>query len=175
MRLDSESGSPPSSPRFVYLDEKDLVSLKLGHHLPNSPNSHLECCGSSSSNASHGHLESPCCEGSHRSGREAQHPNRHPSSHRPSGGRRRKSLGKSLAKALTSPGRLARGSKVSANNRNSPKRGVGESLRQALGHNPLFFHSRRETWQEELGLPRNTTEEQAIAILLSRELDQLDL
>jgi hypothetical protein len=163
MSFDPDSGSCSSSMRFIYLDETAIQSIKNSHHTSNSTSKSLEWCSSSPNQ----HPQSPCSESSfpqHNHGLHCQD-----SSASLSTGRR-KSLGRSLAKALISP--VRRVTKEKMVNGGSPKR-IGESLKQAWGNNPLF-HSRRETWQEELNLPRNTTEEQAIAILLSRELDELD-
>jgi hypothetical protein len=161
MQFNSEDSSPPSSLRFIYLVETGLLSSKSSQPPSDSGNRSLDW---TSSPSYHAHYpQSPCSESSsHQCGRGAHQDS---SNGLPTG--RRKSLRKSLAKALVSPVRVAK-DKMSIG---SPRR-MGESLKQALGNNPLF--SRRETWQEELNLPRNTTEEQAIAILLSRELDQLD-
>lgn len=160
MASNSESSSPPGSLRFIYLDETDLASIKTLHTPSDSTHRDLEW-GTSSSER---HPQSPCSVSPPQSHRDLHD---HHSSHGPSRGRRM-NLRKSLANALVSPVRAAKG-KISLG---SPKR-MGESLKQALVHNPLF-HPRRETWQQELDLPRHTTEEQAIAILLSRELDELD-
>lgn len=161
MPLRSDSGSPSSSLRFIYLDETDLLSIKTSHHTSDSSASRsLE--GNSTSSIQH-----PLSPRSDSSSHRRTHGRHQDSSARlPTG--RRKSLGRSLARALVSPVRVAKEKLFIG----SPKR-IGESLKQALENNPLF-HSRRETWQEELNLPRHTTEEQAIAILLSRELDELD-
>jgi hypothetical protein len=86
----------------------------------------------------------------------------------------RRSLRKSITFVLTSPVRVASHTltsprRLSRTMRNSFNR-TGESARNLLvpRKGPL-------TWRDELDLPPNTTKEEAMAVLLCRELASMDL
>eukprot|EP00934_Nitzschia_sp_Nitz4_P001137 Nitzschia sp. Nitz4//scaffold15_size197535//14841//15230//NITZ4_001550-RA/size197535-processed-gene-0.280-mRNA-1//-1//CDS//3329537631//1137//frame0 len=79
-----------------------------------------------------------------------------------------RNLPKSLVSALASPVKMARNTISPANNSKSK---IG-SLRK-----PKSFRKTKQdkTWQEEYDLPPNTSREEAMAILLCRELELMDL
>jgi hypothetical protein len=88
----------------------------------------------------------------------------------------RRSLRKSIAFALTSPVRVAKDRitltsprRLSRTMRNSFSK-TGESAR-----NLLLSKKEPLTWRDELDLPSNTTKEEAMAFLLCRELELMDL
>ena len=98
---------------------------------------------------------------------------------------RRDSLRKSLSNVLTSPVRAARRQLSLTPPLMSPLRSPKDSSRRNLllrhtsisrkGISTSNRHIQGKTWQEELDLPSDTTKEQAMAILLCRELENMDI
>jgi hypothetical protein len=88
----------------------------------------------------------------------------------------RRSLRKSLVQALTSPVKKARTSinhsTVSPSKRSSSKslKGLKSPSRKSLSSKSLG-----KSWQEKYDLPPNTTRDQAMAVLLCRELEMMDI
>ena len=99
---------------------------------------------------------------------------RTPDSHK----HRRPSLRKGLLKAFSSPVKIAKDS-LSHHNVLSPKKGSSQSKNSKklkLGHSNKQFSSKElKSWQEQFDLPPNTTKEQAMAVLLCRELEMIDI
>lgn len=89
----------------------------------------------------------------------------------------RRSLRKSLTHALISPVKIARNSMnypTTSPNKCSPSKKKmkvkGSSSKTLLSTKDDF-----KTWQERFDLPPNTTREQAMAVLLCRELEMIDI
>ena len=100
---------------------------------------------------------------------------RTPESHK----QRRPSLRKGLLQAFSSPVKAARDTlsqrnllspknKGSSSSKSSKKLKLGSSIKQ-LSSKEL------KSWQEKFDLPPNTTQEQAMAVLLCRELEMIDI
>jgi hypothetical protein len=89
----------------------------------------------------------------------------------------RRSLRKSIAFALASPVRVAKKERFTLT---SPRR-LSRTMRNSLNktgesaRNLLVPKKEPLTWRDELDLPPNTTKEEAMAILLCRELELMDI
>ena len=88
----------------------------------------------------------------------------------------RRSLRKSIVHALASPVKKARSTINPAimlsPSKRSPSKGTKRSLKSPSTSNKSLSG---KNWQQKLDLPRNTTRDQAMAVLLCRELEMMDI
>ncbi len=90
----------------------------------------------------------------------------------------RRSIRKGLVHALSSPVKAARNTLSNHQGLSPNKRSPSKSAKKLkLGSNSKHGSSKNElkTWQEKFDLPPNTTREQAMAVLLCRELEMIDI
>ena len=89
----------------------------------------------------------------------------------------RRSIRKSLVHALSSPVKAARNTVaspvLSPTTRSPSKRKL--KLPAGFSSKKLLGKDERKTWQEKFDLPKDITREQAMAVLLCRELEMMDI
>lgn len=87
----------------------------------------------------------------------------------------RRSMRKSIGDAFTTPVRAAKAKLQERSSASSPMVLV-ENFRRSITKKEIANRkSDSSKWWEELDLPKNTTKEQALAVLLCRELEAIDI
>mmetsp|Transcript_14729 Transcript_14729/g.23820 ORF Transcript_14729/g.23820 Transcript_14729/m.23820 type:complete len:162 (+) Transcript_14729:218-703(+) len=150
-----------SALRLIYMDEEELLSPKNNsfHDSMNLSMSSIDW------NQRHPPM-SPTLD--HHSDNHSDSSDHHDVVRSATG--KRKSIRKSLSHALVTPVRAAK-DKISLS---SPKK-INKSLKNALSHHSGHKSSSHNNWQKKLDLPKNVRQDEAIALLLSKELTMLDL
>lgn len=87
----------------------------------------------------------------------------------------RRSIRKSIDDAFTTPVRAAKAKLQESNSVSSPMVLVENFKRSITKKQIANKKSDSSKWWEELDLPKNTTKEQALAVLLCRELEAIDI
>lgn len=166
--IDLEMMESNSALRFIYMDDDELLSPTSSLH--DSASLSIKSGGADWGSSHHNHrrpvmsppLSPTSGETDHRAGHH-HIPSEEEEEERPE---KRKSIRKSLSHALTSPVRAATSSRGRMSSL-SPRKATKNMFKSCKGNNS-------KQWRKQLDLPPDVTQDEAIAVLLAKELKMLD-